>query len=552
MATTSNPPPATTATERTSLLENTQRDDDESTLGETPDTSDPPRAPTSFGVLAVLLIGGAFISNSDGSLVLATYGNISSHFNDFESGRWLLTSAMLASCAAQPIYGKLSNIYGRKVILLLNYVLFGLGSAISGSGQSMGQIIFGRVVGGTGAAGMVSMVSILISDLVPMKEVATYRSYVNVISTTGRSIGGPLGGYIAQNFGWRWSFYFQCPIALLAFVLVAWQLKLPKTNTHVKQSHWEKFSRIDFLGSLFLSLSIVLILLSLDLFAKAKYLSDAVPIASISIGLASLITFCLIEKYQASEPIFPLKLLVQRDVVSCYAILALQSGAQLTLMSTIPLYFQITLRATPGKAGLYLISAVLGNTFGGILTGIYIKRSAKYLLPTILSGVFGCITYTLLIIRWNGHTSFPESLYVFGGGLALGTSYSALFIAVAACVSEEEFAIAGSGLYMFSSIGTVAGISISGALFKWGAGKGVNFHLKGVKNGLQIANRALEDIEYINTLSEKIHRLVVSGYLSGFKAAFAFSLASAAISLIIAVTEVKEGDAASTTSLIEA
>ncbi|EHL03211.1 putative Uncharacterized MFS-type transporter C3E7.06c [Glarea lozoyensis 74030] len=376
-------------------------------------------------------------------------------------------------------YGKLSNIYGRKVILLLNYVLFGLGSAISGSGQSMGQIIFGRVVGGTGAAGMVSMVSILIS-------------------------------------------------ALLAFVLVAWQLKLPKTNTHVKQSHWEKFSRIDFLGSLFLSLSIVLILLSLDLFAKAKYLSDAVPIASISIGLASLITFCLIEKYQASEPIFPLKLLVQRD-----------------LMSTIPLYFQITLRATPGKAGLYLISAVLGNTFGGILTGIYIKRSAKYLLPTILSGVFGCITYTLLIIRWNGHTSFPESLYVFGGGLALGTSYSALFIAVAACVSEEEFAIAGSGLYMFSSIGTVAGISISGALFKWGAGKGVNFHLKGVKNGLQIANRALEDIEYINTLSEKIHRLVVSGYLSGFKAAFD-------LECINMRQEVKEGDAASTTSLIEA
>jgi hypothetical protein len=113
--------------------------------------------------------------------------------------------------------------------------------------------------------------------------------------------------------------------------LVAWQLKLPKTSSHIKQSNWEKFSRIDFLGSFFLSFAIVLILLSLDLFAKAKHISDPLPIASISIGVASIITFCLIEKYQAAELIFPLKLLVQRDVVSCYAILALQSGAQLTV-----------------------------------------------------------------------------------------------------------------------------------------------------------------------------------------------------------------------------
>jgi hypothetical protein len=108
-------------------------------------------------------------------------------------------------------------------------------------------------------------------------------------------------------------------------------LHLPKTESHAKQSHWEKFRRIDFLGSFFLALAIVTLLLSLDLFFKSKNLSDPFPIASISVGVASLIIFVVVEKYRAVEPIFPLELLVKRDVVACYGILALQSGAQLTV-----------------------------------------------------------------------------------------------------------------------------------------------------------------------------------------------------------------------------
>jgi hypothetical protein len=127
------------------------------------------------------------------------------------------------------------------------------------------------------------------------------------------------------------SFYFQVPIALLAFSLVAWQLNLPKTEAHIKQSNWEKFLRIDFLGSFFLALAIVTLLLSLHLFFKAENPSDSLPIIAVSTGLASLVIFVLVEKYKAVEPIFPLELLVKRDVVACYAILALQSGAQLTV-----------------------------------------------------------------------------------------------------------------------------------------------------------------------------------------------------------------------------
>ncbi|CAG8961229.1 hypothetical protein HYFRA_00013285 [Hymenoscyphus fraxineus] len=499
------------------------------------DLVNPPRATPKFGIIAVLLIG-AFVSNSDSSLVLATYGTISSDFNDLESGRWLLTAAMLASCAIQPLYGKLSNIYGRKPILLLNYVLFGLGSALSGCGLSMGQIIFGRIISGTGAAGMVSLVSISISDLVPLQDVASYRSYVNVVSTTGRSLGGPIGGYIAQRFGWRWSFYFQCPIAALAFLLVAWKLKLPTHASHTEQSKMEKFRRIDFLGSICLSTTIVALLLTFDFFAKARSWSDPLPIISISVGIIMINLFIITEKYWAKEPIFPLNLLTRRDSVSCYLILSLQSCAQITLMSTIPLYFQITHRDSPGKAGTYLVSAVVGNTIGALLTGSYIKRTSKYKLPLLISALSQITAYTLLTLRWRGHTSFLESHYVFGGGFGFGTSYSATFIALAAAVTEEEFAIAGSGLYMFSSIGAVIGISVSGSIFKGVSRKGLDSALEGVEDGQKIAKRALEDIGFVNTLTDKLHRLVVEGYLGGFRAVFIFSLIMASISLVVAVS----------------
>jgi MFS family permease len=107
--------------------------------------------------------------------------------------------------AMQPIYGKMSDIYGRKSLLLVVYVVFATGSVIVGVAQSMSNVILGRVISGLGASGMTAFVSILITDLVPLRDVATWRSHVNIAATTGRSIGGPLGGFLAGTVGWRWS-----------------------------------------------------------------------------------------------------------------------------------------------------------------------------------------------------------------------------------------------------------------------------------------------------------------------------------------------------------
>ncbi len=134
-----------------------------------------------LSILSVLLIG-VFVSQADTSLVLATYGQISSEFNDLHDASWLLSSYMLAMCVSQALYGKLSDIWGRKAMLQVAYSLFTLGSIFCGLGQSMPQLIAARVLQGIGGAGMVCLVSILITDLVPLRDVASYRSYVNIVS----------------------------------------------------------------------------------------------------------------------------------------------------------------------------------------------------------------------------------------------------------------------------------------------------------------------------------------------------------------------------------
>ena len=116
-----------------------------------------------------------------------------------------------------------------------------------------------------------------------------------------------------------------------------------------------------------------------------------------------------------------------------------------------------------------------------------IRRSGRYKLPIVLSGGLSAIAYTLLIVRWRGHTNVWESLYVFPGGLGTGIAYSAVFIALAASVTKEEIAIAGTGLYTSGGIGSVIGISVSGTIFRWWTKRGLENALKGVENGVEVS-----------------------------------------------------------------
>lgn len=198
-------------------------------------------------------------------------------------------------------------------------------------GQTMRQVILGRVVSGAGASGMAGLVSILITDLLPIREVAQWRAYVNLVATLGRSMGGPLGGWLVDVVGWRWSFFGQVPLIAVAILLVAIYLPgspPPAATDGDAGSKKSKLGRIDFRGSVLFALAVLALLLPIELGgARLPWSHPAIPSL---FGLSALLlaAFVAVERRQ-EEPILPLDIFHRRDAVFSFLILGFQIAAQL-------------------------------------------------------------------------------------------------------------------------------------------------------------------------------------------------------------------------------
>lgn len=381
----------------------------------------------------------------------------------------------------------------------------------------MSVLILGRVISGAGSSGMTTLVSILITDLVPLRDVATWRSYVNVVATTGRSIGGPLGGWLADTVGWRWSFSGQVPLAGLAIVLVA--ITLPSRLGHHldETSHRTKLGRIDFFGALMLTFSILGLLVPLEIGGdRVSWSSPTIILLLVGAAFFGAL-FLATEGWLAKEPIVPLSLLRHRDVVASSFVMVFQSAAQVGLMFAIPLYFQVTASASNTVAGAHLIPAVAGNAIGGILSGLIITRTGRYKALILVATIVSSTGYLLLILRWHGNTNWFESLYIFPGGFGMGIVQSALFISVQAAIDPEHTAIAASTLYLTSSVGFLAGMAGVSAVLQ-GALRSILDH-KLVDLGFsdkrrqKIIARAVSDVHYVDKARSVVANAVLGSYV---------------------------------------
>ncbi|KAH7136348.1 major facilitator superfamily-domain-containing protein [Dactylonectria macrodidyma] len=485
-------------------------------------------------VVAALLIG-VFTSSIDASLVLATHPVIASEFGDLEDSSWLFISFMLAGAATQSLYGKLSDIFGRKSILMVCYGLFATGC---GAGQSMWQVILGRLISGSGGAGMMALVSVIITDLAPLREVASWQSYLNVIATVGRSLGGPLGGWLADTIGWRWSFFGQAPIFLVA-MLLCWIL-LPEStssstvgrNVNMRSS----LARIDGLGAFFLGSGILALMLPLEIGGQKVSWTHPLVFSLVGTGIVLLFFFVRVEAVWAKEPIFPLRLFRQRNVTMAYFIVGAQNGAQLGMMYSVPIYFQVTQRVSSTIAGAHLFPAVIGNTVGGIVSGALIQRTGRYRGLILASSLFSMASYSLMLFRWQGHTGWLESLYVIPGGVGTGLAQSAVFIALQAAIDPSDRAVAASGLYLTGTIGCVVGLAASSSSTQVVLRRVVQTKLaqQGMESSAieEIIKKATESVTYIDEAPRKVAQVLVEAYVKGIEYSHGISIIFSFLALI--------------------
>jgi MFS family permease len=487
-----------------------------------------------WSIIAVLLLG-EFISNADGTLVMAATARISSEFNRLQGAAWLSTGYTLGVCVAQPMYGKLSDIYGRKPLLLWSYFFLALGCVVCGLAADMWIVISGRALSGIGGAGVMTMSAIIITDIVAKREIATWRAIVNLSMTLGRSIGGPVGGVLTDTIGWRWAFLLQAPLLGIAALLVAIQLKLVRHNGFDAQSNETKFRRIDFRGSILVATSIAAIILLLDQGGKAFSWASFSTLLLVSSGILTLALFVYTELYVAPEPIFKLQILRRPNVAASYLVSSFQVAAQVGMMFTVPLYFQVSDRASSTVAGAHMIPAVAGNAIGGLTAGSYIRRTGNYKPILVAAGLIACISYLLQFLRWNGDTGFWESLYIVFGGLGSGSASAAAFVSMTAFLEPSEMAMATGGYSLLLNFALTAGVTSNYTLLSSEFRRQLQRKLQG-EGSHKIIRHALSSIEYIASLTGALRETVVGSYVAGLKHAYMFSLICSLLSSVTALT----------------
>lgn len=310
----------------------------------------------------------------------------------------------------------------------------------------------------------------------------------------GRALGGPVGGWLTDTVGWRWSFYGQCPLTVLGLLVVVFVL--PSHTTHSDElepeaTMSEKIKRVDFLGALTLATAITTFLLCLDFATKEAPWYHTLVLASIS--AISSVAFYLTER-RTEEPILPIELITKQAVLTSYAIAAAQMAAQFSLFYAVPIYFQIAAGTSVADAGLRLVPSVVGNAVGGLLSGYIISKTGRYKALTICASAAACVGYVLVLVFWRGNTQWPQILYIFLGGFGSGVIQSTTFIHLVANLAAKEIATVGTTLFLVQNLSVSVGVQVSTAVLRARLRPALEIGLRGVKHKKKVCITLLRPV----------------------------------------------------------
>jgi MFS family permease len=478
---------------------------------------------------------GIFLSAADQTIIVSSYGKIGSDLDALNLTSWIATAYFLTLTSFQPLYGKLSDIFGRKACLLFAYSIFGTGCIFCGLAQNMEQLILARAYAGIGGGGMNTVTSILFSDIVPLRERGKWQGYINIVFAAGASSGAPLGGLMADSIGWRWAFLGQGPMCLAAFIAVSFALHLPKKDS----SHWKKkLGRIDFLGAAILISAVFTLLVALDRGSNVSWRA-LITLVNLGVSIPLFVIFILVEMKVAREPFAPGHIIFHPTMIACFLCNFFSMGGWLAALFYIPLYFQAVGGLSSTGAGLRLIPSVIFGVAGSLFAGFYMQKTGRFYWLTVI-----CYTQLMLgmlmITLTSGVLTDSTALIIIGMSIASfgnGTGVTSTLIGLIANASHDDQAIATACSYLFRSLGSVFGISMSATAQNQALRNNLAKELPKLglpaKKAADIAERVRQSLEYLRHLEPDVRELVVDCYAKSTTAAFTLQvglLAGAAIS----------------------
>ncbi|MEU0332920.1 MFS transporter [Streptomyces sp. NPDC006193] len=495
------------------------------THGAAKDVSGGEHVPGSVLVPIGALLLGLLLAALDQTIVATALPTIVSDLGGLEHLSWVVTAYLLASTAATPLWGKLGDQYGRKRLFQTAVVIFLIGSALCGAAQDMPQLIAFRAVQGLGGGGLIVLSMAIVGDLVPPRERGRYQGLFGAVFGATSVLGPLLGGLFTEHLSWRWVFYVNLPVGVVALAVIAAVLRIPRrTARHV----------VDYLGTFLIAAVATCLVLVASLGGTTWSWASAQIIGLAVLGVVLTAAFVAVER-RAAEPVLPLKLFGVRTFSLAAVIGFIVGFAMFGALTFLPTFLQVVHGISPTLSGVHMLPMVFGLLLSSTVSGQIVSRTGRWkVFP--LAGTAVTTLGLLLLHRLDEHSSTAAmSACFFVFGLGLGLVMQVLVLIVQNAVSYADLGVATSGATFFRSIGASFGVAVFGAVFAGGLADKLAGAFRGVRLPPGVTADALQaDPRGIAALPPALRPAALHAYASAITDVFLYAAPVAALGFLLA------------------
>jgi EmrB/QacA subfamily drug resistance transporter len=478
-------------------------------------------------ILIVLsgVAAGMLLAALDQSIVGTALPRIVSELGGLDKLSWVVTAYLLTSTGATPLWGKISDLYGRRLIFQTAIGIFLIGSVLSGLSQNIGELIAFRAVQGLGGGGLMALAFSIIGDIVPPRERGRYQGYFAAVFGTSSVAGPLLGGWFTDGPGWRWIFWVNVPIGIVSFIVVSLALRMPV----IRRDH-----KIDYLGAALIMAGVSCFLLYLDWAGKDYGWTAPISLALL-VGFLALTALFVYVELRASEPILPMRLFRNAIFTVGNAFGFLAGVAMFGGMIFLPVYLQAVQGMSPTMSGLALLPAVVGIFSTAITSGNLMTRTGRYKIFPIMGGVVLTASLWLLSLIRVDTPYWQVAIYAYVFGAGLGFTMQTITTAIQNAVDRLDIGVATSSTQFFRSMGAAIGTALLGSVLSTRLTHYMIEEFRGIPLPKGGGGVDVNDVSAIQALPEPIKGHVLNAFTNAMDDVFLTGIPFTIIAILVAL-----------------